>query len=131
MLDFLYIILIFLEIAGLYFAIIKILEFDKKLQKYSETVIEKGKIIADTQLKIQNTARKINRVISFLKNENVWRAKRIITTAISVIEVIIILKSFKMKKGVKFNLKNLKKLLLTSLSREVIKKIFNGIALVC
>ena len=131
MLDFLFIILIFLEIALLYFAIIKITELNKKIIKYNEILLEKGKIINDMHKKIQKIIKKINFFVSILTNEKLWRTKRIISSLIGIIELVIIFRSFNIKKGVKFNLKNIKKLLFTGLSRQVIKKLFNNLALVC
>jgi len=131
MLDFLFIILIFSEIALTYFAIIKILEFEKKITKLNEIVIEKGKLINAIHKQIQQIIKKVNFFVSILTNKRIWQIKKIITTAISIIEIIIVLKSFNMKKGVKSNLKNIKKLLFTRLSKQIAKKIFNTLALVC
>ena len=131
MLDFLFIILIFLEIAFLYFAIIKMTQLNQRIIKLNEDLLEKGKLICDMHKKIQKIIKKINFFVSIVTNEKLWRAKRIISTVISIIEIVIIFRSFSLKKGVKSNLKNVKKLLLTGLSRELIKKIFNGLALVC
>ena len=131
MLDFLFIILIFLEIAFLYFAIIKMTQLNQKIIKLNEVLLEKGKLICDMHKKIQKVIKKINFFVSIVTNEKIWRAKRIISTAISIIEIVIIFRSFSLKKGVKSNLKNVKKLLFTGLSRELIKKIFNSLALIC
>ena len=129
MLDFVFIILIFLEIFGLYFAIIKILEFNKKIQELNESVIEYGKVIIEVHKKIQTTMHKINWFVSIVTNKKIWQIKRIISTLISVIELIIILKSFNFKKGMFFNIKNVKKLLFTAVGRQIIKKIINTFAL--
>jgi len=129
--DFILIILIFLEIAGLYFAIFKIIELDKKIQDYSKIIAKKGKIINEIHLKIQKNIRNINKVVAFLKNEKLWKIKRAISASISIIELVIVLRSFNFRKGVKFNLKSFKKLLFTRLSKKIIKKIFSFIALSC
>ena len=131
MLDLIFIILIFLEIALLYLAIVKIIELDKKIQKLSAEMLEKGKIINEMHLKIQKTAHNINFFLSILTSKKLWQIKKIISTVLSVIELYIILKSFNFQKGVKFNLKNARKLLFTGLSRQIIKKLFNSIALAC
>lgn len=134
MLNFILIILIFLEIFGLYYAIQKLIEFDKKIREISDIVEQKAEVINEIHLKIQNTIHKINTVIAFLKkikNSRIWKIKRVISTLISVIELILILKSFNLKKGVRFNLKNVKKLMFTKLSKVVIKKIFSSMAFAC
>lgn len=134
MLDFILIILIFLEIFGLYVAIQKLIEFDKKIMELAVVVEQKGKLINEMHLKIQKTIRKINKVITIIKNiknSKIWQIKRIVSTAVSIIELILILKSFNFEKGVRFNLKNFKKLLFTKLSKAVIKKFFNTMAVLC
>ena len=134
MLNFVLIILIFLEIFGLYYAIQKLIEFDKKIRHLSEVVKEKGKIINEMHLKIQKTIHQVNTVISILrriKNSRIWKAKRIISTAISVIELILILNSFNFEKGIRFNLKNVKKLLFAKFSKVLIKKFFSTFAFTC
>ena len=108
MLNFLFIILIFLEIAFVYFAIIKINELNKKIIELNKIVVEKGEMISKLHIKTQKTIHKINSVISILTNQKLWQIKKVITSAISVVEIIIILQSFNFKKGVKFNLKNVK-----------------------
>ena len=131
MLDLLFIILILLEIIGTYYAIIKIIELNLKIQKWSEVVIEKGKIINEMHLKTRKIIKNINFFVKILTSKRLWEAKKIISTVISVIEFFIVMKSFKFKKGVKFNLKNAKKLLFTRLCKQIIKKIFNVTALAC
>lgn len=131
MLDFLFVILIFLEIGLLYFAIVKILEFDKKIKKLNEVVIENGKLIEKAHTSLKKTIKNINFVISIVTNKKLWQIKKIISAILSTIEFLIILRSFNFQKGVKFNLKNTRKLLLTGISRQIIKKIFNSIELVC
>ena len=131
MLNIVFIILIFLEIAFLYFAIVKITELNNKIIKLNEVVIQKGKLIIDMHKKMQNIIKKINFFVSIITNEKLWRIKRIISSLIGIIELIIVLRSFKLEKGVKFNLKNIKKLLFTGLSKQLIKKVFNNLALVC
>lgn len=129
MLDLFFIILIFLEIAGLYFAILKIIEFDKKIQQLNETVVEYGKIINEMHLKIQKVIRKINWFVSILTNKKLWQIKKIISVTISVIEIVIILKSFNFEKGVRFNIKNTKKLLFAGLSKQIIKRFLDKFAI--
>jgi len=131
MLDLLFIILIFLEIFVLYFSVTKIMQFNKKLIQLNEIVVEKGKIINDMHKKIQDIIKKINFVVSVLTNKKLILAKRIISTTISIIELLIILKSFNFKKGAMANLKNIRKLLLTGLSRQLFKKIFSIVSFVC
>ncbi len=131
MLDFLIIILIFFEIALCYFAITKIPELNRKIIKLNEIVIEKGKIIDDIHKKIQTITKRVNFFVSIITNKKLWRIKKIISSIISVVELLIILRSFNFKKGVKFNLKNVKKLLFTGLSKQVIKKLINYLSFAC
>ena len=131
MLEILFIILIFLEIALTYFICIKLTEFDKKIQDLNTVVIEKREIINEVSLKIRETIHKINVVTNILANEKIWRVKKAVSFIISTIEFFIILKTFNFKKGVKFNLKNAKKLLFTGLSRRIIIKIINSFAVAC
>ncbi len=134
MLNFIFVILIFLEIFVLYFIIQKLIEFDNKIKKLADIVEQKGKIINEMHLKIQKIIRKINAVVSFLRkiqNSKIWKIMKVISIVISTIELILIIKSFNIKKGVKFNLKNIKKLLLARLSKVIIKKFFNTVVLAC
>lgn len=131
MLDLFLIILIFLEILGLYFAILKITELNKKIIQLNEKMPEYGRIINEMHLKLQKTIRNINRFVAVLTNKKLWQIKKIITIIISVTEIIIILKSFNFRKGIGFNAKNIKKLLFAGLSKQIIKKLLNGSLLCC
>ena len=131
MLDLFFIILIFLEILGLYFAILKIVELDKKIQQMNTTVIEYGKIINEMHTKIQKAIHKINWFVSILTNKKLWQIKKIITVFISIIEVVIVLKSFNFQRGFGIHIKNVKKLLYTGLSKQFIKRLLNGTILFC
>lgn len=131
MLEFLFIILIFLEIALCYFAIGKILELEKKIIKLNEIVIEKGKFINDAHKKTQKIIKKINFFVSIVTNKKLWQIKKIISVTIDVIQLLIIFRSFNFEKGVKFNLNNVKKLLLTGLGRQVIKRLINYLSFAC
>jgi len=131
MLEFLFIILIFLEIAFTYWAIIKMLEINKKIIEINTIVLENGKLFNDMHKKIQTILKRVNFFMSIVTNKRLWQIKRAVSITINVIQLLIILKSFSFKKGVKFNLKNLRKLLFTNLSAEVLKRLFNRLALIC
>ena len=134
MLNLIFIILIFLEIFVLYIVIQKLIEFDNKIKKLADVVEQKGKIINEMHLKIQKIIRKINTVVSFLRkiqSSRIWKIIKVISIVISTVELILIIKSFNVKKGVRFNLKNVRKLLLARLGKIVIKKFFNTVVMAC
>lgn len=131
MLEFLLIILIFLEITGLYFAVGKIIKLNKKIQECNKKLLDLGEEIKKVHIQIQTTIRKINFFVSILTNKKFLTIRKIISLTISLIEFLIILKSFNFKKGVKFNLKNVKKLLIAKLTRKIAKKVFNSLTFLC
>ena len=121
----LFIILIFLEIILTYFLIVKIIELDKKIQKWNAIVVEKGIIITRVHIEIQKLIHKVNTVVRILTSKKLKYIRKTLSITLSIIELIIILKSFKFRKGVKFNLRNVRKLLFTRISRQILKSMFN------
>ena len=131
MLDFLFILLIFLEIATVYFIIIKCVAAENQIKALNSRISSIGIVINDIHLKIQKNIHSINKVVSLFTSQKFFQIKKIIGIILSAIEVIIILKSFNFSKGVKFNIKNIKKLLFAGATKQIMKKIFQHIELLC
>ena len=92
MLDFLFIILIFCEIALVTYLCNKILELREKIKKLNEVILERNESITRTFKKTHEIARKINLVSSFALDKRLVMAKKIISFAITIIKTLILLR---------------------------------------
>lgn len=127
MADIIFTILIVLEVYLTYVAVKKLLELEKKIIYTSEQVVVIAPQINKIHLLFQQTLHKINSVVAFLNSKRLNSVKNVISSIFSIIDLIIIFKSFNFKKGLKFNFKGIRKLLLSNVTREVIKKIIKYI----
>ena len=124
MLDFIFIILIFLEIAIVYYIILKVTTFEKKVIELNKRLIITGQEINKIHIELQQTVRKVNKVVRIFTNKKFIHAKKVITVVIDIIQIVMLLQSFNLSMGLRFNLKNIKKLFLTGAVRGLVAKIF-------
>lgn len=124
MLDFICIIMIFLEIFTVAFCCVKLVELEKRIILLNEKLTIQGENIISACKNIRNGIKKVNKVISIITNKKFWRIKKIMFIAFDLIQLIMFIKSLDLSKGLKsLNYKTLKKLLLAQVSKEIIRKI--------
>ena len=86
-------------------------------------VLEYGKKILEINLLLKDAIKKINKVISILTNRRFLSALRIIQFTISVVQIVVLIKSLDFSKGLKsINFKKIKKVFYTQIFKELFKK---------
>lgn len=127
MLNFVFILLIILEIFFTVFCVQKILICEKKVEELNEKVIAWGKIIIEFHQKLNSVIEKINKVVSIFTNKKFIQIKKIIQITIDIVQIIILFRSLDFSKGLKkaFNFKNAKKILLAQITRELARKVLS------
>ena len=124
MLDFVFITLIFFEIILKTLCVIKITEAEKEVKKLHKKLILTFNLILKINEQIKTTISKINKVVSFITNKKLIKISQIIRTIIDIIQIILLLRSLNLSKGLKsINYKNIKKLILIETSRRILRKI--------
>ncbi len=124
MLDFVFIFLIFLETFLTILCVRKIILVEKKVLVIEKSIATQGNLAIIALKRFRKSLEKINKVIAFLKNKKFLRIKQILTFAFQVAEIVILIRSFKFKKGFKINTKNILKLLYTQAFRKLLQKVF-------
>ena len=118
--------LIFVEIILTIFCVKKILIFEACVDKIHLQMIEKATHILEINEDIKKTLKKINKVIRILTNKKFHQVRKIIMMTIDIIQVIILLKSLKLSKGLKsIDIGVLKKLAYAKIGQQAIKKILD------
>ena len=124
MLDFVFITLIFFEIILTTLCVIKITEAEKEVKKLHKKLILTFNLILEINEQIKTRISKINKVVSFITNKKLIKISQIIRTIIDIIQIILLLRSLNLSKGLKsINYKNIKKLILVETSRRILRKI--------
>ncbi len=124
MLNFVFILSIFLEIFVTYIIISKLIIFEKKINELHLQMLENAKVILIANQKFKKSISKINKVVSFVTNKKFITFRKILALSINIIEIILLLRSLDFSKGLKsINFKTIKKLLLTQTLRSFAKKI--------
>ena len=123
MIDFICAFLIVTEIVLTYITVVKLLEIEKKVVVYNEKLVYYGNIITSAHIKITDTIHKINSVVSVFTNKRFIQIKNIISVTIDIIQLVLLVKSLNFSKGVTYNLRNIKKILFTQITREILKKL--------
>ncbi len=124
MLDFVFITLIFFEIILTTLCIIKIIEIEEKVKMIHNKLILTFNMILTINKQIKSTITKINKVVSFITNKKLIKISQIIKITVDIVQIIILIRSLNLSKGLKsINYKNIKKLLLIETSRRILRKI--------
>jgi len=131
MIEIFFILLIFIEIALTYFIVLKIFEFEKRIIVLNQEIVTLIPLIKEIHKKIQNAIHQTNRVIKIITNKNLWQIKKIIGIIIDTIQILILIRSFNFKKGIAFNLKNIKNLIFANATKELLFKLFKTIQNTC
>ena len=124
MLDFVFIFLLFIEITFTTLCVVQLIQFEKKCIQINEKLILTGDIILAANEKIKAAITKINKVVSFITNKKLIKIGQILRITIDVIQIILLIRSLNLSKGLKsINFKNIRKLLFVETSRRILRKI--------
>ncbi len=123
MLNFVLILLIILEIFLTIYCVRKLLEYNKKIVVLNNELKLYGDLFLRQLIQFRKSIKKINKVVFFITNEKFLRIKKIVSLVFEAIQIIILIRSFKYKKGLKFNFENLKKLLFSQAFKTILDKI--------
>ena len=123
MLNFVLILLIILEIFLTIYCVRKLLEYNKKIVVLNNELKLYGDLFLRKLIQFRKSIKKINKVVFFITNEKFLRIKKIVSLVFEAIQIIILIRSFKYKKGLKFNFENLKKLLFSQAFKAILDKI--------
>ncbi|MBE7707315.1 MAG: hypothetical protein E7Z88_01270 [Cyanobacteria bacterium SIG27] len=126
MLVFAHIVLIILEIVVAFFAIKGLIRLENKVNKIHITMLEKAKQILEINDEIRKVLSKINKVMRILTNKKLYQIKKIVMMSLDIIQLITLIKTFKLSKGLKsidYNL--LKKLAYARVTQQVLRKILD------
>lgn len=123
MLNFVLILLIILEIFLTIYCVRKLLEYNKKIVVLNNELELYGDLFLRQLIQFRKSIKKINKVVFFITNEKFLRIKKIVSLVFEAIQIIILIRSFKYKKGLKFNFENLKKLFFSQAFKAILDKI--------
>ena len=123
MLNFVLILLTILEIFLTIYCVRKLLEYNKKIVVLNNELKLYGDLFLRQLIQFRKSIKKINKVVFFITNEKFSRIKKIVSLVFEAIQIIILIRSFKYKKGLKFNFENLKKLFFSQAFKAILDKI--------
>ena len=123
MLNFVLILLIILEIFLTIYCVRKLFEYNIKIVVLNNELKLYGDLFLRKLIQFRKSIKKINKVVFFITNEKFLRIKKIVSLVFEAIQIIILIRSFKYKKGLKFNFENLKKLLFSQAFKAILDKI--------
>ena len=129
MLDFVFILLIILEVILSTIIVNKLIVFEKQVVALNNKLIASSKMILIINNKIKKTITTLNKFVSVITNKKFIQVQKIIRITINIIEIVVLLRSLNLYKGIKsINYKNIKKLLLAQVIRKMIRKSINYLA---
>lgn len=129
MLDFVFILLIILEVILSAIIVNKLIVFEKQVVALNNKLIASSKMILIINNKIKKTITTLNKFVSVITNKKFIQVQKIIRITINIIEIVVLLRSLNLSKGIKsINYKNIKKLLLAQVIRKMIRKSINYLA---
>lgn len=123
MLNFVFILAIFFEIFITSFLVVKLIEAQKVVEGYNGKLVFGGKVILELNKGFNKNIKKINKVVAIFSNKNILLAIKIVRMSISIIQVILFIRTINFSKGFLLNIKAIKKLLFAQVTKELIKKI--------
>ena len=126
MLDFVFILLIFLEIILSAICVVQLIKIEKKVIAYNQNLIILGERVLEVNKIIRDTIKKINKVISIFSNRKFILIRKILRYTLNTIQIILFLKSLNLSKGLKsINYKTIKKILYAEIARKILVKILD------
>lgn len=116
MLDFVFILATFLEIAATVFIVVKINKFEKKIKELNENLILIHGVILEVLKQIRQVVSKINKVVKIFQNRRFIITANILKYTITAVQIIILVRSIVksgslLKKFKSINFKVVRKLL--------------------
>ncbi len=126
MLVFAHIVLIILEIIVAFFIIKGLIKLENKVDEIHITMLEKAKQILEINDEIRKVLSKINKVMRILTNKKLYQIKKIVMMSLDIIQLITLIKTLKLSKGLKsidYNL--LKKLAYARVGQQFLKKVLD------
>ena len=126
MLDFICVLLIFIEIIFTVFCVKKLCALEIKVNEIHVKMLDGARKILEINDEIRNTIQKTNKIIKILANKRLHQIRRIIMYTIDIVQVIILVKSLNLTKGKKaLNFSILKKLAYAKIIQQIIRKILD------
>ncbi len=126
MLDFICVLLIFIEIIFTVFCVKKLCKFEIQVNEIHAKMLDGARKILEINDEIRNIIQKTNKIIKILANKRLHQIRRIIMYTIDIVQVIILIKSLNLQKGKKaLNFKILKNLAYAKIIQQIIKKILD------
>jgi hypothetical protein len=123
MLVFAHIFLIILEIIVAFFIVKGLIKLENKVNEIHITMLQKAKQILEINDEIKKVLSKINKVIRIINNKKLHQIKRIIMMSLDIIQMITLIKSLKLSKGLKsINYNLLKKLAYARIAQQALRK---------
>ena len=117
-------ILTIIEICVTIFLVIKLTDLEKKVDEIHEKFLLMAKEVLVINDKIRETIKKINKVLTFITNKNIYRFIDVMKIIFNTVQIFLLIRSFDFKKkGGIFNYKNLKKLFVSEVARRFLRKI--------
>ena len=121
----LYLLIIF-EIIFTVFCVKKLLSFEKYIDEIHVKMLEGAKRVLEINDEVQATIKKINKIIKAISNKKFHQIKRIIMTIADIVQIIVLLKTLNIKKGIKeIDFKVLRKLAVARVSSQIVKKLLD------
>ena len=118
--------LIFVEIFLTIFCVKKIRVFQAKVEEIHVQMIDMATEILKINDEIRQTLKKINKVIRILMNKKFHQIRKILMMVLDVVQVIMLVKSLNLSKGLKsIDIGLLKKLAYAKVSQQVLRKILD------
>ena len=127
MLNFVFILLIFLEVILTCFLFKKILPLIEKINVLNEKLTKEVSEYIEIIAKTKNGIKTFNKIFEQGENEKIKTVKKITQVAIIFVQLFFLYKSLEVPKDSKVMLKNVKKILLSGVTREMLKKLLNHV----
>ena len=118
--------LIFVEIFLTVFCVKKIQVFQAQVEEFHIKMLNSATKILEINDEIRKSLKKINKVIRILMNKKFHQIRKILMMVLDVVQVILLLKSLNLSKGLKsIDVGLLKKLAYAKASQQVLRKILD------
>ena len=124
MLDFVFIITIILELVLTSTIVVKICELEKKVKQINEELLLIRDIILEINSEFKRVISNINKVVSVFTNKKFITISKVISLIIDTIQVIILIHSLNLSKGIKsINFKTVKKLFMAQITKTILQRL--------
>ena len=105
----------------------KILPLIEKINVLNEKLTKEASQYIEITVKTKNGIKTLNKIFEQGENEKIKTVKKITQVAIIFVQMFLLYKSLKVPKDSKVMLKNVKKILLSGVTREMLKKLLNHV----